>query len=155
MIASLKGQFNDWKYGRGIVLKFLLELSDDDLDRKLPRKELNTIRLQIEELAQIQKCYVDALTAKTMGFKISPIEDKSKQSLVDIMAKLDGRLEKILETSDGSEEINWFGELRNIHGHISAMIGHEQMHIGQIVAFCYTTGIHIPNAITEEMALDG
>jgi len=50
MVISLKGQLSDWKYGRGIILKFITELNDNDLDKKLPRKELNTIRKQIEEL---------------------------------------------------------------------------------------------------------
>ena len=71
------------------------------------------------------------------------------------LAELDENLEKALETFDGAETINWFGEQKNIHEHISAMIGHEQMHIGQIIAFCYATKIHIPNDITNIMALDG
>lgn len=37
----------------------------------------------------------------------------------------------------------------------SAMIGHEQMHIGQIVAFCYAIGVQIPEKIVNKMALDG
>ena len=81
MIDSLKGQLANWNYTRGITLKFISALSDGDLDKRLPRKELNTIRLQVEELAM--------------------------------------------------------------------------MHIGQVVAFCYATGIHIPDEITETMALDG
>lgn len=34
------------------------------------------------------------------------------------------------------------------------MIGHEQMHIGQIVAFCYAVGIRIPDSIIQTMSLD-
>jgi hypothetical protein len=33
------------------------------------------------------------------------------------------------------------------------MIGHEQMHIGQIVAFCYAIGLRIPDVIKNAMAL--
>ena len=51
MINSLKGQLADWRHTRGITLKFISELDDSDLDKKLPRKELNTIRLQVEELS--------------------------------------------------------------------------------------------------------
>jgi len=35
------------------------------------------------------------------------------------------------------------------------MIGHENMHVGQIIAFCYATGIEIPESISEPMALEG
>jgi len=156
MIISITGQLSDWKYGRGIILTFLSELSNDDLNKKLPRKKLNTIRLQLEELAEIQHHYVSALTTRKIKFSGgSPVEDNSKQGLTGFMAELDKELEKTLETFNGSETINWFGEEKNIHEHISAMIGHEQMHIGQIVAFCYATNIEIPNSITKTMALDG
>jgi len=45
MIESLKALLADWKQTRGITLAFLNELSDSDLDKPLPRKKLNTIRL--------------------------------------------------------------------------------------------------------------
>ena len=48
-----------------------------------------------------------------------------------------------------------FGNKHNIHQHICAMISHEMMHIGQVVAFCYAVGITIPDDIVETMALDG
>ncbi len=155
VISSLKGQIADWKYGRGIILKFVSELSDDDLDKRLPRKNYNTIRLQVEELARIQSCYVDALTTKRMKFGGNPVQDTSKYGLMKYMAELDEKLEKTLDTFDGTETICWHGHSKIIHEHISAMIGHEQMHIGQIVAFCYATKIPIPDSITKEMSLDG
>ncbi|MCL2637804.1 MAG: hypothetical protein FWD48_05470, partial [Oscillospiraceae bacterium] len=64
-------------------------------------------------------------------------------------------LEAQLEQFTGCEKNVWFGDEWNIHQHISAMIGHEQMHIGQIIAFCYATGIDIPDNITNTMALSG
>lgn len=155
MINSLKGQIADWKYGRGITLKFISELSDNDLDKNLPRKNYNTIRLQVEELARIQSYYVDALITKKMHFEGNPVQDKSKQGLKNIMEDLDEKMERVLDVFDGSETIDWYGTPKIINEHISAMIGHEQMHIGQIIAFCYATGIHIPDSITNEMALNG
>jgi len=155
MINSLKGQLKDWKYARGITLKFISELSDADLDKLLPRKNYNTIRLQLEELARIQSYYVDALTSKSMNFGGNPVQDKSKQGLANIMAELDSKLETQLAIFIGDEDINWHGNNKNIHEHLSAMISHEMMHIGQIIAFCYATGINVPESITNTMALDG
>ena len=155
MIDSLKAQISDWKYGRGIIKSFITMLNDTDLDKPLPRKNLNTIRKQCEELIQIQNCYVEALETKQIQFTYEPLKDVSKDFLISKMDKLDSTLETQLETFDGNETVNWFGEEWNIHQHISAMIGHEQMHIGQIVAFCYATNIEIPNSIVKIMALDG
>jgi hypothetical protein len=89
-------------------------------------------------------CYVDALDTKKIEFSYKPLSDFSKESLILQMDKLDSLLEEKLEQFDGSEVIYWFGEEWNIHQHISAMIGHEQMHIGQIIAFCYSCDIRIP-----------
>ena len=106
-------------------------------------------------MIQIQNCYVEALETKQIQFNYEPLKDVSKDFLISKMEKLDSTLDTQLETFDSSETVNWFGEEWNIHQHISAMIGHEQMHIGQIVAFCYAVNIEIPNSIVKIMALDG
>jgi len=155
MLYSLTALLDDWSYTRGLTLKFLSELSDSDLDKKLPRKNLNTIRLQMEELAQIQKNYIDALATKTMDFGEVIISDTSKQGLKDTFEKFDKELAAALETCDGTETIDFYGHPMNIHHYIAAMSGHENMHIGQIIAFCYATGIEVPAEIVETMALDG
>jgi len=157
MIESLKALLADWKETRGITLKFVNELSDAELDKKLPRKKLDTIRLHFYELTLGQTGFVDALTTKIVVFGDEYLNYKSwpKQALVEKMTELDAKLEKSLEIMDGTEIIDYFGEQRNVHQMISTMIGHEQMHIGQIVAFCYATGIEIPQSISEHMALEG
>ena len=155
MIDSLKGQLHDWHYGRGIVKDFISYLSDSDLDKPFPRKNLNSIRKQCEELIQIETCYVEALKTGKIQFDCKPIQDLSKTSLLGNMEVLDSSLEENLEKFAGGETIDWFGEPWNVHRHLSAMIGHEQMHIGQIIAFCYAVGIRIPDIIVKKMALDG
>jgi hypothetical protein len=75
--------------------------------------------------------------------------------IIERMAELDTQLEKALESLNGSEIMEYYGEQRNVHQIISMMIGHESMHIGQIIAFCYATGIAIPMSISEPMALEG
>ncbi len=154
MIESLKSQLEDWKYGRGIIKDFINHLEDSDLDKLFPRENLNTIRKQCEELIQIQGCYLEALKTKKINFDYEPIADVSNTSLLEKMDALDFELQKELEKFNGTETIDW-GEKWNIHRHISAMIGHEQMHIGQIVAFCYSVKIKIPDIVVKKMALDG
>ena len=146
----------DWDETRSIILGFLEELSDADLDKKLPRKVLNTIRLQAYELTLFQRDIVNSLTTKVVDFgEDYQYESLPKQVLVDRMAELDSELGKSLELMDGTEIIDYFGEQRNVHQIISTMIGHENMHVGQIIAFCYATGIEIPESISEPMALEG
>jgi len=156
MIESLKALLADWKETRSIILGFLDELSDTDLDKKLPRKVLNTIRLQAYELTLFQRDVVGSLATKVLVYEEEYLyENLSKQALVERMAELDAKLERSLELMDGTEIIEYYGEQRNVHQIISMMIGHESMHIGQIIAFCYAIGIEIPESISEPMALEG
>jgi len=157
MIESLKALLADWKATRGITLRFVNELSDADLDKKLPRKVLNTIRLHVYELTLGQRGYVDSLTTKAVVFGDEYLNYKSlpKQALLETMAELDAKLEESLELMDGTESIEFFDEQLNVHQIISMMTGHEQMHIGQIIAFCYAAGIEIPESIVEYMNLEG
>ena len=157
MIESLKALLADWKETRSITLGFIEELSDADLDKTLPRKVLNTIRLQAYELTIFQNDIVNSLATKVVNFDEKDYQYKNlpKQALIDRMAELDAKLEEALELLDGTEILDYFGEKRNIHQIISLMTSHESMHVGQIIAFCYATGIEIPKSISEPMALEG
>jgi len=156
MVKSLKALLADWKETRSIIIGFLEELSDAELDKELPRKKLNTIRLQAYELILFQRDIVNALGTNKLAYEEEykyinmPTEDIIKR-----MTELDTQLEKVLETLQGDEIMVYYGDQRNVHQIISMMIGHENMHIGQIIAFCYATGIEIPKSISEPMALEG
>jgi len=156
MIESLKALMADWKQTRSIILGFLDELRDADLDRELPRNVLNTIRLQAYELTLFQRDIVASLSTKAVDFGEEYLyENLPKHAIVERMAELDAKLEAALDSMDGTEIIDYFGEQQNVHQIISCMIGHENMHVGQIIAFCYATGIEIPKCISEPMALEG
>ena len=157
MIESLNALLADWKETRGITLEFINQLSDENLDKELPRKVLNTIRLQAYELTVFQNDIVNSLATKVVNFDEKDYQYKNlpKQVLVERMAELDANLEKSLEVMSGTETLEFYGEQRNVHQIISMMIGHENMHIGQIIAFCYAAGIEIPQSISEPMALEG
>ncbi|MCL2356372.1 MAG: DinB family protein [Defluviitaleaceae bacterium] len=156
MTESLNALWADWKTTRSIISCFIDELSDADLDKILPRKVLNTIRLQAYELTLFQRDIVDSLSTGTVDFGTEYIyEVWSKDALTKRMAELDAALEKKLETMNGTEIIDYYGEKYNVHRILSMLTGHENMHVGQIIAFCYATGIKIPESISEPMALEG
>ena len=156
MIESLKALLADWTETRSITLAFLNELSDADLDKKLPRKKLNTIRLQAYELTLFQRDIVNSLGTNALIYEeVYHYVNMPTQGIIERMAELDTLLEKALESLNGNEIMDYYGEQRNVHQIISMMIGHENMHIGQIIAFCYATEIKIPESISEPMALEG
>ena len=156
MVESLKALFASWSEARSIILGFLEELSDAELDKKLPRKVLNTIRLQAYELILFQRDVVNSLATKVLRYEEEYLyENLPKQTLTEKMAELDTQLEKSLALLDGTETIDYYGQKQNVHQIISMLIAHENMHIGQIIAFCYATGIEIPKSIIEHMNLEG
>ena len=156
MTESLKALLADWKVTRSVTLGFLEELSDANLDKSLPRKVLNTIRLQAYELTLFQKDVVNALGTDKLVYEEEYIyENLPTQDIIKRMNDLDAQFEKALESLDGTEMMDYYGEQQNVHQIISMMNGHENMHIGQIIAFCYATGIEIPQSISEPMALEG
>ena len=156
MIESLKALLADWKETRGITLGFLSELSDADLDKELPRKKLNTIRLQAYELTLFQRDIVNSLGTNVLEYEEEyNYVNMPTQGIIERMTELDTQLDKALESLKGTEIMEYYGEERNIHQIISMLINHESMHIGQIIAFCYATGIEIPKSISEPMALEG
>lgn len=152
-----KGLFEEWEYIRGLTTCFIENLSDAELDTKLPRKNLNTIRKHCEELIEVQKSYVKALDTGTIEFDGYSDEElpgvTSKEELLRQCNELDELLISKVAALTGDEEINWFGVKKSIYYHIVAMISHESMHIGQMVAFSYAMGIQIPQEIVNNMAL--
>jgi len=156
MVESLKALLEDWKETRSITLGFLEELSDADLDKKLPRNNLNTIRLQAYELTLFQRDIVNSLGTNVLVYEEEyNYVNMPTHSLIEKMNELDTQLEKALGLLKGTEVMEHYGQQRNVHHIVSMMIGHESMHIGQIIAFCYATGIDVPASIAEPMALEG
>ena len=156
MIQSLKALLADWKETRNITLLFLKELRDADLDKPLPRKNLNTIRLQMYELTLFERDIVNSLGTDLLEYeKEYKYVNLPTSEIILRMNELDIQFEQTLKSLKGTEMMNYYGQLQNVHQIISMMIGHEQMHIGQIIAFCYATEIEIPKSITEIMALEG
>ena len=156
MKESIKALLAEWKETRKTTLGFLNELSETDLDKELPRKVLNTIRLQAYELTLFQRDVVNSLGKDTFAFEEEyHYINMPTKDIIAKMAELDTQLEKALESLNGTEIIDYYGDKQNVHQIIAMMIGHECMHIGQIIAFCYASGIEIPKSIVEPMALEG
>jgi len=155
MINSIQGLWREWEYARGIGYNFLSKVNNDDLTKLFPRENYNTILAQYNELYEIQQDYVDAIDSGSIQFKGRNLHLTSAAELINKMKELDGELKLKLETINGDEYISWWGDERNIHQHICAMISHEMLHVGQVVAFCYAVNIKIPEEVVNTIHLDG
>jgi uncharacterized damage-inducible protein DinB len=153
----LEALLDEWRFGRTNLMAIIENMQDDDLDRIMPRKGLNTIRKHLEELLNIQHDYVEAIKTMEMNFSIGNYEgNTSKFDLKKVAEKLDKDLIKSVTECNGDEEIKWpEGNNVNIAGHLAAMISHEAMHLGQIIAFCYAMNMPIPQTIVRNYALSG
>jgi len=157
MIKSLKALLDEWEDTRALTLSFINDLSEEDFNKKLPRKKLNTISWQVYELTMAQRGFVDSFTTETVKFDddLMFLESIPKQAILERMAKLDAKLEESLELMDGTEVVSSWGDRENVHKMMAAMISHESMHIGQIIAFCYAIGIEIPEKVVDFLLLEG
>jgi len=156
MITSLQSQFKIWSYARANTIRFLEQLSDSDLDKQLPRKTFVTIFEQIAEMVWVQKCFVDGIEVGEMDGADWTVPDfGGKDEMLAQMARLDKKMEELLNKCDGTEEVFWNNRSRNIHEVVSLMQMHETMHLGQIIAFCHALGIDIPQDVTKALFLTG
>jgi len=156
MILSLKGQLAEWKYARSNTIRFLKQLTDEELNKQLPRKTFVTIYEQIVEMAWVQRCFIKAIDTKTLDdMDWTAPTFATKEELLEQMAQFDEKMEQVLEKCNGAEEVDWFGYSKNINEHISSMQSHEMMHLGQIIAFCHALDVNIPQDVTKAMHLTG
>lgn len=159
MECEINGLIEQWESIRCNSLSFINELSDEMLDKSLPRKGLDTIRKHFVEMCEVEKDYVNAIKSGVMDFN-GPSDsdipgDTSKDELINNMKKEDEKLVSYLSNNSYNKNIIWFGEKKSISYHISALIAHESLHIGQIIAFCYLLNIDIPKDVVESWALSG
>src|SRR5690554_5579906 len=106
MNNSIKGLMEEWSYIRGLTKGLIEKLSDSDLDKELPRNNLNSIRKQCEELIEVEECYFKALDTgfiKFDGYKDEEIlGNTSKEELLKKCNELDSLLINKLKQFNGN-----------------------------------------------------
>lgn len=159
MDKQLEALLGEWGFSRDCSKTFLKELDDVDLDCQLPRKGLDTIRKHLREMLEIQRDYTAAIETSVMRFNDIPDSEidasQSSEELLAEMHKADAALTAALECSSHNTEVDWFGRKKMLPSHLAALIAHEAMHVGQIIAFCYALDIKIPQPVRKHWALSG
>ena len=159
MIKHYQVLLTEWEFIRRCSREFIQHLSDAELDRKLPRKGLDTFRKHFQEMIGVQRDYTAAIHSGKIEFTGGPDAqlsgDWSKEKLLSAMDAADAELARAVGEAAETAQVDWFGEQRSLTGHLAALVSHEALHIGQIVAFSYVLGIAIPKFVIDNWALSG
>ena len=137
MNVELNQVVDDWRYLRNNTKAFINELTDEELNRKMPRPGIDTFMKHFEEMCDVEHAYLDACISGTMEFDCVKENDEYDGS----STKAD-----ILSVWDEDDVKTICSQLRNL-------CMHETLHIGQLIAFSYAMGISIPKYVVEGWAL--
>ena len=156
MTKELESALLEWHFARKNTIAFINGLDEIGLKMKLPRPGLDTFCKHIEEMIDVQKCYLNAIDQGKISF--NQCKDKydgnsTKEDLLRQVVILDEKLNNMVANSDPSLEIDWGDEFKTLSSHLYALASHEIFHIGQWVSFCYSLDLRIPDEIVKNWAL--
>ncbi len=160
MNANIASALADWEFIRQNSTEFIKTLGDEGLKKELPRPGLNTYCKHFQEMISVQTCYVRAVETGKMDFDGVGDNDSfdgmdSVDSLLSKMKIEDEKFKNALSKVEADMTIDWSitdEEPKILSSHIANISIHETLHIGQLVAFSYATGVDIPEFIKEMWA---
>ena len=160
MNNTIKQLYNDYQFARSNNLAYLKSLSETDLQKQLARPGLNTFTKHFEELLDFELDIIEAIQTGTMAFTNSKDvnEYKGETKKVDLLEKLtqaDKELLSVLNKANDDLEIHWnyVNIDKSLVEHISFLISHETLHLGQFIAFSYTEDFKIPSLVKNMWAI--
>lgn len=68
MNIELNQVVDDWRYLRNNTKAFINELTDEELNRKMPRPGIDTFMKHFEEMCDVEQAYLDACISGFMEF---------------------------------------------------------------------------------------
>jgi uncharacterized damage-inducible protein DinB len=157
--SDFKGSFNDWVDVRWNTTELVKGMTGRTLKTKLPRPGLDTFCKHFQEMIDVQTIYTDALKNGTIDFNQMGGNDdytgeESATSLLSRMKKADAALKKALSITPENARIKWPGlGAKIVHSHVANLCAHEMFHFGQLVAFCYVTGVSLPKSLIDAWSL--
>lgn len=143
----------DWADARWNTTEFIKGLGDEGLNAKLPRPGLDTFCKHFQEMIDAEEAYTKAIKRgrvvfDDMGGNDDYPGDEGAESLLSRMKKADTALQKAARSALDGTEVDWPGlGPKTVHSLIVNLVSHEMFHVGQLVAFCYATGVRLPEAL--------
>ncbi len=149
----LKEIKSHWQQLRKMTYDFLGEIEEDDLEKKLPFPESQTLGYQFWCMVGAQESNLPLITkGKWEGFACSLDDEKeiTKEVVVAHMRQADKSLMQALEETDLLQKFEDGGTpLMNY----MILVEHESHHQGQIINFIYAHDLPIPKSWEEKWAL--
>jgi hypothetical protein len=158
MNIEIEQALADWSDTRENSKAFINVLGEAGLKNSFPRPGLDTYGKHFEEMIDIQNAYVDAIETGVMNFDNTKGNEEytgesSSSTLLSRMKFLDKRLVELAH-KNSEKLIEWDeNDRKTVVTQIRNLCIHEAMHIGQLVAFSYVTGVKIPESIVGGWAL--
>ncbi|MEK7642194.1 MAG: DinB family protein [Patescibacteria group bacterium] len=149
---EIQKKIEDWTYIQNLGFDVLKSLSDNQLGLTVG-KNMGTLGEQFRHMCKIRFQYAEAIENKVLGKTIEKIDlnvAKSKELLVDLWQRANGRLLKALGGVDSDDlEIDWqywHVNTVNIHDHLNYLMDHETLHNGQIIVYLRTHELSFPES---------
>ncbi|MBI3633100.1 MAG: DinB family protein [Candidatus Vogelbacteria bacterium] len=155
MNTRIKGQIEGWKFIQNLAFDVLKMLPDEQLDFTVG-KNMGTLGEQFRHIIRVRTQYTEAIennkVADTIE-KIDPNVARSKTKLLKLWEMANQRLLSVLENTDSEalekkiiDWTHWGIESMNIHGHLNALMDHENLHNGQLIVYLRTMDLKFPKS---------
>lgn len=115
-----------------------------------PHPDFGTLIRQIRHVADIQACYVSAITSGRMDFSAQPRQralEQSKEHLEAYLRYLDAELLSVLASlPDGSRTIAWGEAQATVLQHLMWLLQHETLHHGMWAFYAKIADLALPQS---------
>ena len=142
-----------WQQLRGMTYDFLSEIKEEDLEKKLPFPESQSLGYQFWCMIGAQESNLPLITkGKWEGFACSldKVDQITKKVIVNHMKQADKSLMKALEQTDLLQK---FEDNSTPLMNYMILVEHESHHQEQIINFIYAYDLPIPKNWEEKWAL--
>ena len=154
-ISLSDGIHEHWRQLRAMTYDLLDHLTREDLEKRLPFPESQTLGYQFWCMLGAQESWLPLLRYGTwQGFTCSLDQiDMTTDALATIKAqfrKADAQLFEVLDSGDLLRELK---DGATPLTHYLNLVEHEAHHQGQLINFIYAIGLAIPESWAEKWAL--
>lgn len=142
-----------WQQLRGMTYDFLNEIKEEDLEKKLPFPESQSLGYQFWCMVGAQESNLPLIKkGKWEGFACSldKVDKVTKEVIVSHMKQADKSLMNVLEETDLLQK---FEDNSTPLMNYMILVEHESHHQGQIINFIYAHDLPIPKSWEEKWAL--
>ncbi|CAK2534009.1 putative damage-inducible protein DinB [Vibrio crassostreae] len=149
MNKHIDGLLETFRENRKLTYALLEHLSEEQLVVTFQRPGLDNVSKQIQEMADVQGAFVEALFSGTIDFSTVPEvfdyrTSGSKSALLAYLQAADDKMETAIQASTMHPSVNWDGDSIDVCSHLCSLIAHETFHQGQLAMALYWLGIELP-----------